>query len=56
LLGAPSRVATAAAPLLFGLLIDRYGASALAFSSGLNLAALLALCTLGATTTRRNDG
>ena len=56
LLGAPSRVATAAAPLLFGLLIDFYGAGALAFSAALNLAALLALCALGATTKGRDDG
>jgi hypothetical protein len=32
LLGAPTRVATAAAPLLFGMLIDRYGAGALIVS------------------------
>jgi hypothetical protein len=38
LLGAPSRVRLAAAPLLFGLLIDRYGAGALFFSSGLRIA------------------
>jgi hypothetical protein len=46
LLGAPSRVATAAAPLLFGLLIDNYGAGALVFSSALSIAALAGLCTL----------
>jgi hypothetical protein len=46
LLGAPSRVAMAAAPLLFGLLIERYGAGVLVFSSALSLAALLGLCTL----------
>jgi membrane protease YdiL (CAAX protease family) len=46
LLGAPSRVAMAAAPLLFGLLIERYGAGVLSFSSALSLAALLGLCTL----------
>ena len=48
LLGAPSRIAMAAAPLLFGILIDRYGAGALIFSSGLNIVALAALCTLPA--------
>jgi hypothetical protein len=35
---------------LFGLLIDLYGAGALAVSSGLDLAALMALCMLGACT------
>jgi predicted MFS family arabinose efflux permease len=48
LLGAPSRVAMAAAPLLFGLLIERYGAGALVFSSALSLGALIGLCTLKA--------
>jgi hypothetical protein len=48
LLGAPSRVAMAAAPLLFGLLIERYGAGVLVFSSALSLAALFGLCTLKA--------
>lgn len=46
LLGAPTRVATAAAPLLFGMLIDRYGAGALIFSSGLGIIALAGLCSL----------
>jgi len=46
LLGAPSRIMMAAAPLLFGLLIDRYGAGALFFSSGLSIAAFLGLCSL----------
>jgi len=46
LLGAPSRIMMAAAPLLFGLLIDRYGAGALFFSSGLSIAAFLDLCAL----------
>jgi MFS family permease len=46
LLGAPSRVAMAAAPLLFGVLIERYGAGTLVFSSALSLAALVGLCTL----------
>jgi len=46
LLGAPTRVATAAAPLLFGILIDKYGAGVLVFSSGLSVAALVGLCTL----------
>jgi predicted MFS family arabinose efflux permease len=42
ILGAPSRVAQAAAPLLFGLLIEAYGAKALVFSAGLGF------CTLAA--------
>ena len=46
LLGAPTRVATAAAPLLFGMLIERYGAGALIFSSGLSIAAFAGLCSL----------
>ena len=46
LLGAPSRIAMAAAPLLFGILIERYGAGALVFSSGLSIAALAGLCAL----------
>ena len=45
-LGAPSRVAMAAAPLVFGILVERYGAGVLVFSSLLSLAALLGLCTL----------
>ena len=46
LLGAPSRVAMAAAPLLFGILIESYGAGVLIFSSSLSVAALVGLCTL----------
>jgi predicted MFS family arabinose efflux permease len=46
LLGAPTRIATAAAPLLFGLLIDRFGTGVLLFSSALSFAALVGLCTL----------
>jgi predicted MFS family arabinose efflux permease len=46
LLGAPTRVATAAAPLLFGMLIDRYGAGVLIFSSALSIAAFAGLCYL----------
>ena len=46
LLGAPSRVAMAAAPLLFGILIDWYGAGVLVFSSAFSIAALIALCAL----------
>jgi predicted MFS family arabinose efflux permease len=46
LLGAPSRVAMAAAPFLFGILIEQYGAGVLVFSSALSLLALMGLCTL----------
>lgn len=57
LLGAPSRVATAAAPLLFGILIERYGVFVLAFSSALSLtaAALLALPLLEAAPATKPD-
>jgi hypothetical protein len=43
LLGAPSRVAMAAAPLLFGLLIDWYGVGVLVISSALSVVALAGL-------------
>ena len=43
ILGAPARIAQAAAPLAFSLLIDRMGGGVLLVSSGLSLAALLAL-------------
>lgn len=46
LLGAPSRFMMAAAPVLFGILIDLYGAGALIVSSALSLAALAGLCSL----------
>jgi len=46
LLGAPSRIMMAAAPLLFGILIDLYGAGALIFSSALSIAAFAGLCSL----------
>jgi predicted MFS family arabinose efflux permease len=46
LLGAPTRVTTAVAPLLFGLLIDRYGVGALIVSSALGIVAFAALCSL----------
>jgi hypothetical protein len=53
LLGAPTRVGTAVAPLLFGMLIDMYGAGVLIFSSALSLAALAGLCSLRISTTAR---
>jgi MFS family permease len=46
LLGAPARMAQAAAPLAFGLLIDVIGSRVLLVSSALSLSALLALCLL----------
>jgi predicted MFS family arabinose efflux permease len=45
-LGAPTRIATAAAPLVFGVLIDSYGAGVLVFSSALSIAAFAGLCSL----------
>ncbi len=48
LLGAPSRIAQAAAPLAFGLLIEKVGAWALVASSGLSLMALIALMLVSA--------
>jgi MFS family permease len=46
LIGAPARMAQAAAPLAFGLLIDMMGTKVLIVSSALSLSALLALCLL----------
>jgi MFS family permease len=46
IIGAPARMAQAAAPLAFGLLIERMGSRILLVSSALSLAALLALCLL----------
>jgi len=51
LLGAPSRAAQAAAPLLFGLLIDAMGRWVFAVSAGLCLSALAALFLLRASKT-----
>lgn len=52
LLGAPARAAQAAAPLIFGILMEQLGVGVLAVSAGISLAALLALMALkaGATT------
>jgi MFS family permease len=47
IIGAPARMAQAAAPLLFGLLIEAMGAKVLIVSSALSIAALLALFLLG---------
>jgi MFS family permease len=49
LLGAPARAAQAAAPLLFGFLLDVMGREVLAVSGGLCLSALAALLILKAT-------
>jgi hypothetical protein len=46
LIGAPSRIAQALAPVLFGLLIEPMGRSIIVVSAGLSLAALLALMLL----------
>ena len=46
IIGAPARMAQAAAPLLFGLLIDAMGARVLLVSSALSLLAFLALVLL----------
>lgn len=46
LLGAPARAAQAAAPLLFGLLLDATGPKVLLVSSGLSLSAFAALLLL----------
>jgi hypothetical protein len=48
ILGAPARGAQAASPLIFGLLIDWLGVGALAVSSSMSIAALLALIGLRA--------
>jgi MFS family permease len=46
IIGAPARMAQAAAPLVFGLLVDTMGSRVLMVSSALSLAALLALFML----------
>jgi MFS family permease len=51
LIGAPSRMAQAVAPLAFGLLIDVMGSRVLIVSSALSLAALAALFLLRSTST-----
>jgi MFS family permease len=50
LIGAPSRICQALAPLAFGLLIEPMGRLVLVVSAGLYLAALMALMALQATT------
>lgn len=46
LLAAPGRLAVSAAPFLFGLLLDRFGALAILLTVGLNLAAFASLLLL----------
>jgi predicted MFS family arabinose efflux permease len=48
LMSAPARLTQASSPVLFGLLVTRYGADALWFSAALTLIALVALCFLRA--------
>jgi MFS family permease len=48
LLGAPARILQAGAPIAFGILIDRFGAHALVFSSLTCMAATLALLAVSA--------
>ena len=50
LLGAPSRILQSGAPIAFGLLIDRFGANALVFSSLACLAATAAFLAVAAPT------
>jgi MFS family permease len=47
LLGAPSRVAQAASPLVFGLLMDRLGVASLTVTSGILAVALVSLIIIG---------
>jgi len=46
LIGAPARMAQASSPLLFGLLVDRWGIWSLAASAAITLAAMVALLLL----------
>ena len=48
ILGAPARIAQAAAPLGFGLLIERLGMGVLGVSAGLGIATLVAFCLVRA--------
>jgi hypothetical protein len=48
ILGAPARATQAAAPLLFGLLMDQMGIGVVAISAGLSLSAFFALLLLKA--------
>ena len=46
LIGAPARISQAMSPLLFGLLIERFGAGALWVSEAFSLTACATLCVL----------
>jgi hypothetical protein len=50
ILGAPARMAQAAAPLLFGLLIDALGAGAFLISAALGASTFCAFCMIGTST------
>ena len=54
ILGAPARIAQAAAPLLFGVLIDRFGSATLILSSALSISGLLALCLVKVSSSKSN--
>lgn len=56
LLGAPARIAQAAAPLAFGLLIDQFGAGALVISAGLCLSALITLLAVKPVVAKHGQG
>jgi hypothetical protein len=55
LLSAPARMLQAAAPFLFGLLLDRIGIGALGLSAGLYFAAFGSLSLLPTASSRRAD-
>jgi MFS family permease len=54
ILGAPARIAQAAAPLLFGVLIDQFGSATLLLSSALSIAGFLALCLVASTSSKQS--
>ena len=54
LLGAPARILQAGAPIAFGLLIERYGANALLFSSATCLMATMALLSVSGRTAAKS--
>jgi hypothetical protein len=54
-LSAPARMLQAAAPFLFGLLLDRIGIGALGLSAGLYFAAFGSLSLLPTASSRRAD-
>jgi hypothetical protein len=56
ILGALARFAQAAAPLLFGLLIDAFGAGAFLFSAALGVSTFCAFCMIGQSTHHPSPG